>query len=646
MIISWGPGDQAVMEAKIAAAIEVENAKKAEEERKAAEQKKILDDYQASLAQAIAAGNAFQGVWVYSSERGEVGFAIESVAANGLSCAGYLFDPDDRFQRKPFTGVVNREHEAQNALVLKATSGKGINISNPTTMQNHWLRANLDYAVTLKLKDNGWTGKAGYETTLDVTPVPNFAELLAQDQEAENKRQETVRTAVAPGSAWKGAVKGSTNFELGIYFESGQGSQVKGYIFDPENIDARKGFTGTVSYVRYAEIPLDLTMDKSGLKSGNDPRKLYNDFLVDNNTYKLVFTEVGDLLRGKTGGGGWSLELKPLADFAALLEQEAEAEKKRQEAVSPGAEYQGAWQIADKIFHGNIGLKMLTLNDTGETLTAALFDPAEPEVTWTYRGNISKKEGGRQLDLAQAKGNNAGTFVKQEGSTQQLLHEPINPSYCEAQFTLTDEGVMTGYVANYFFGKAATTLKRIDQTTSAPAAQTPPAPSQTAAPAPAPDPAASTPAPAPAPAAQAPAPPPSIPQAVGPASYPPLTPDSAGKAKAAAHFIRLENGTVELALQVLAPGTNIEAVRIDNLGGVKSLWRSDGKDGGAPLAVSQGGARLSTGTTPMVFNPGNTESLLYLSLKDNGAFAGKATEFRVTVFFVGGDRIMCELKTK
>jgi len=38
--------------------------------------------------------------------------------------------------------------------------------------------------------------------------------------------------------------------------------------------------------------------------------------------------------------------------------------------------------------------------------------------------------------------------------------------------------------------------------------------------------------------------------------------------------VRLENGMVELALQVLVPGKTIEAIRIDNLGGVSSCWRT------------------------------------------------------------------------
>ena len=126
------------------------------------------------------------------------------------------------------------------------------------------------------------------------------------------------------------------------------------------------------------------------------------------------------------------------------------------------------------------------------------------------------------------------------------------------------------------------------------------------------------------------------------AAYPPL-PAAGGKPAIAAHRVSFESGTVQLALQVLAPGKTIEAVRIDNMGGISSFWRSDGREGAAPLSVSQGGAPLSLGSMPMIFNPGNTEALLLLSLRDNGAFAGKATDFRVTVFFTGGDRAMYAL---
>jgi len=132
-------------------------------------------------------------------------------------------------------------------------------------------------------------------------------------------------------------------------------------------------------------------------------------------------------------------------------------------------------------------------------------------------------------------------------------------------------------------------------------------------------------------------------QAAPASSYPPLTAVD-GKPKAAAHLARLENGLVELALQVLAPGKTIEAVRLDNLGGVSSLWRSDGKDKAAPLSVSHNGQTLSSGAQTMNLAAGEAEILLSLSLQDNGAFAGQATEFRLTVFFANGERAMCQVE--
>jgi formylglycine-generating enzyme required for sulfatase activity len=125
--------------------------------------------------------------------------------------------------------------------------------------------------------------------------------------------------------------------------------------------------------------------------------------------------------------------------------------------------------------------------------------------------------------------------------------------------------------------------------------------------------------------------------------YPPLV-TADGKPKAAAYQVHLENGEVELALQVLAPGKTLEAVRIDNVGGRPSLWRSDGKDKAAPLAVKLGEQTLSSGAEAMSFVMGEAEVLLSLSLKDNGAFAGGDTDFRVTVFFAGGDRALCQVE--
>ena len=112
---------------------------------------------------------------------------------------------------------------------------------------------------------------------------------------------------------------------------------------------------------------------------------------------------------------------------------------------------------------------------------------------------------------------------------------------------------------------------------------------------------------------------------------------AAGKPAVTARAAHLTNDQVELAVAVLAPGKTIEAVRIDNLGGVSSLWRSDGKDQTPPVAVSSGGA------SALGLTLNDAETPLSLTLKDNGAFAGKATDFRLTVFFTDGGRAMCEL---
>ena len=146
--------------------------------------------------------------------------------------------------------------------------------------------------------------------------------------------------------------------------------------------------------------------------------------------------------------------------------------------------------------------------------------------------------------------------------------------------------------------------------------------------------------PAPAATAAAPTATPSS-TATPPPTYPPLTDD--GKPKAAVHLVRLENDTVELALQILAPGKSLEAIRIDNMGGASSRWRSDGKEESAPLSVSRDGNSLSSGSQAMNLALGDAETLLSLFLKDNGAFAGRVTDFRVTLFFSGGERAMCAL---
>jgi len=124
-------------------------------------------------------------------------------------------------------------------------------------------------------------------------------------------------------------------------------------------------------------------------------------------------------------------------------------------------------------------------------------------------------------------------------------------------------------------------------------------------------------------------------------SQPPLN-AQATQQKAAAQYLATEaDGKIRLSLQVLAPGAVIEALRLDNIGGQTSLWRSDGGAGEAGrLTVTRQGGIVADGSEKINYGPlGQGEEIFELLLADNGAFKERKTNFRVTVFMAGGTRI-------
>ncbi|MDR2947255.1 MAG: hypothetical protein LBV79_11000 [Candidatus Adiutrix sp.] len=111
--------------------------------------------------------------------------------------------------------------------------------------------------------------------------------------------------------------------------------------------------------------------------------------------------------------------------------------------------------------------------------------------------------------------------------------------------------------------------------------------------------------------------------------------------------LTLAGAQVQLGLEVWAPEQAVTAVRLDNVGGETSLWRSDGQDSQAlPLPVQQGGTLLTDGTTAMALKLPGEPQRLDLNFADNGAFCGNQTEFRVTVFLANGNRLLCLLNPK
>jgi len=270
---------------------------------------------------------------------------------------------------------------------------------------------------------------------------------------------------------------------------------------------------------------------------------------------------------GQTSGR-WTGSLTPVPNFAELLAQDQAVEDKRLEAaqspVRSGTEYMSA-SIDFGGYprtQGVIGLRILSLDSSVMAFTAELFDPQEPPITWPLNGAISFKSGRAFYTLTYT-GIDHEDF-KFKGHSNNYLKQYFRSNNAEVELSPapTGEGLYGRYNNRRNYSGFDLTFSKSK------------------------DPAPETPAPKAAPATA-----PALP------AYPPLAVD--GKPRAAAHFVRLENDTVQLALQVLAPGKALEAIRIDNVGGVSSLWRSDGKDKGAPLAVSRGATRLTSGAEAM-----------------------------------------------
>ena len=97
--------------------------------------------------------------------------------------------------------------------------------------------------------------------------------------------------------------------------------------------------------------------------------------------------------------------------------------------------------------------------------------------------------------------------------------------------------------------------------------------------------------------------------------------------------------TVTIALQVLGIGKSVKSVRIDNIGGLSSLWQTDNKKP-MPLTVTTNTGAPFTSVTV----PATSEQILVVQLKDNGAFSTQKTRLRLTVFFNDSSRAMVLLK--
>jgi len=590
----------------------IKQEKEAAAQREAA-RKKHEAEYAVALAKALAPGSAFKGTWRYGGSDYGIAFALTEVDEKSLSAKGFLFDPLEIGKRKPFTAAINRAVDADNALVIQAAPNAGSD-NTSSHVQNIWISKNRTYNLTLRLTDEGhWEGSASDNDrqSYNFSPIPGFAEVLQAEEKTRQERRAALEKATAAGSTWLGAATyNNSTVVVGVYFEKNTGDILSGRFFDPDDPSQSKEFSGS----RFPDQDkAKLTMAyESGVarnyKGGSFPS--IASWLMRQERYEVTLQADGQ----GASSGGWSLRLSPSPDsYPALLAKKKAEEQANREAilalVQPGSRYKGTWKRERDSIAGEIGLLFTELRTV--SVRAEVYDPADPQTTWRFTGSVNPeaKEGEHAITL-QPDYVHKEARKASENSTPYLLNQHSSSSYKIVLDRVAD-GLRGTWNISY---EPRIALKQVESGRPA-AAKTAPAaaPSTTAAP-------------------------------VNAASdFPALQPKADGKPQAVAHRVSLEGQTARLAVQVLAPGKTLTAVRIDNVGGLASAWRSDGKESAAPLQVLANGKELNTGAAVMSAAMGKEEQRFDLVFTDNGALAGGATDLRITLFFADNTRTMCLL---
>ena len=612
--------------------------------------------YAAALKEALAPGSGFQGTWT-ASRTGALGMAVTALSPDGLSCEGFLFDPVDRDMRKPFTATVNYAPDADNALYVTVARGQGLPYSGEMTdTQNTWLRDSGNYTITLAFRNGGLRGAASSREQVALEPVADFAAILAADAVAEEARRQALALAVRKGSAWQGTFfcpSGKTAGEVGLLFIESSDSLFSGEMYDPASLHVRKAFTGSYAADKQAKNPITIHMQRaSGPETYNGMPDFQRRWLRTGMEYSISLNAVQGKMWGATESR-CDVTLVPVSDFAERVRAFEEAREKREravfEAIAPGGEYRGIW--TGKGSSGELGLLVETRGESGMVFTARLYDPSEPEVFWSYTGSVIRDEKGDLLykltpaDKERRKGTNGRT----KGGTQSLLNDR-RASYNEIVLHLSGT-IFEGTVDNnttVSLNRVGGSAKKQEGSSPAPDAHGEPGedgaggehipPRQSTETEQADTARAGLHASGEMATGSGNAAPAEV-------RYPPLAASADGKPVMAAYLAGQENGLVRLHIRVLAPGMALTSLRIDNIGGQSSLWRSDGKEGES-LAVTRNGKPVSGSGGRLDVAASEQEHILDVVVKDNGAFAGKATDFRITVFFAGGGRVMYWLKTQ
>lgn len=624
-------------------------ATKAEREAKEREKQATLK----KIESALSAGSGFEGSWKVDDEAGLLGLAIETVNSDGSGFAGYLFDPNDRDKRKPFSGVIKKDYPTF-SVTITTEQGKGLRTHyNAPVTQRMWLdnsrSMNASFTADEKYLTGTFARKSG---SIKLAVIENFGDIIAKDLAEEETRQQAIRSAAQQGAAWLGkyAYHNAVG-EFGLYFTSFKDGVVSAEVFALSNPKATKRFSGLVNLAKEAEVAIVLNSERdSGLEYKNYHNAFEQAWLRQNSNYTMNLSLNEGKLEGKTTSG-YGVTLTPMKDYdqrvADWTKQETQKEMLFATAIQAGNSYLGTWR--DQSEGGEISLKVIETSPTGINFKAQLCDPAHPADVWHYIGSVVyDKKDQRMVTLTPVAQKEWKDYPRKTTRARFNRH---NGSH-EIFSLYIDGNALSGkwYSAAVKLVKTGTPLAdmvkaKLPQEAKTQPRQSPPSAEGAKAtlaqgtsdgkqPSPSQKELAKT-------IASEQKKPEQKSSGTRAVTLPKLTPlpTDGKKDRLHATLVGVEGDAVTIALQVLGIGKNVNSVRIDNIGGLSSLWQT-GNEKALPLTVTTDTGAPFTSVTA----PATGEQILVIQLKDNGAFSTQKTQLRFTVFFNDGSRAMGLLK--
>jgi rubredoxin len=436
-----------------------------EEAERQARLKKEDEARIARIRQSVSPGQAWSGTFTCPrSSVGEVG--VYFTESNGISVAGYVFDPNEPLRRKNFRGALNLERNANGAIQLDVIKGSGVQqYEGMPEFQRNWLAPQGAYKLFFNVgSDNRLLGVSSSKCEMDMAALADFKQKLERAEKEEAERQARIKQSVSPGQAWSGTFTcpGSFVGETGVYFTESSGISVAGYVFDPNEPLRRKDFRGALNLDRGAAWAIHLDMvTASGVQEYEGMSRFQRGWLGAGGSYKLYFNVGPNNSLPGVSSSNCEMKMAAVSDFKQKLDQVEEDRKAKQDqllaAIEPGLVYKGIWRGSDA--QREIAMKITRRSQV--TFEAAVYDPAEPNLVWVYDGSlITRPDGEHQLRLIPRKETRNNSDNRKRLSTQWLL-DSWSGTHDVWTLQVTDDGLSGSWVSSMWNDKVALGFKRV-----------------------------------------------------------------------------------------------------------------------------------------------------------------------------------------